>query len=84
MATATSFDDHLANQLLAQRIIFLGTEVNDESAQRACSQLLLLAAEDPHAPAVEFARSAFQHACVACSWDPTLAATATGTPPPVH
>jgi ATP-dependent Clp protease protease subunit len=49
MATATSFDDHLANQLLAQRIIFLGTEVNDESAQRACSQLLLLAAEDPHA-----------------------------------
>jgi ATP-dependent Clp protease protease subunit len=49
MATATSFDDHLANQLLAQRIIFLGTEVNDESAQRVCSQLLLLAAEDPHA-----------------------------------
>jgi ATP-dependent Clp protease, protease subunit len=48
-ATTTSFDDHLANQLLAQRIIFLGTEVNDESAQRACSQLLLLAAEDPHA-----------------------------------
>ena len=49
MATATSFDDHLANQLLAQRIIFLGTEVNDESAQRVCSQLLLLSAEDPHA-----------------------------------
>ena len=49
MATATSFDDHLANQLLAQRIIFLGTEVNDESAQRVCSQLLVLAAEDPHA-----------------------------------
>ena len=48
MATATSFDDHLANQLLAQRIIFLGTEVNDESAQRVCSQLLLLAAEDPN------------------------------------
>ena len=49
MANATSFDDHLANQLLAQRIIFLGTEVNDESAQRVCSQLLVLAAEDPHA-----------------------------------
>ena len=49
MATSTSFDDHLANQLLAQRIIFLGMEVNDESAQRVCSQLLLLAAEDPHA-----------------------------------
>ena len=49
MATATSFDDHLANQLLAQRIIFLGTEVNDESAQRVCSQLLVLAAEDQRA-----------------------------------
>lgn len=43
---ATTFDDHLANQLLAQRIVFLGTEVNDESAQRVCSQLLILAHED--------------------------------------
>jgi hypothetical protein len=41
------------------------------------------AADDPHALAVEFARSAFQHACEACSWDPALAATASGTPPPV-
>jgi ATP-dependent Clp protease protease subunit len=49
MATATSFDDHLANQLLAQRIIFLGTDVTDESAQRVCSQLLVLAAEDQRA-----------------------------------
>ena len=40
-------------------------------------------AADPHAMAVEFARSAFQHACVACSWDPALAATATGAQPPV-
>jgi len=46
---ATTFDDHLANELLAQRIVFLGTEVNDESAQRVCAQLLVLAGEDPHA-----------------------------------
>jgi ATP-dependent Clp protease protease subunit len=46
---ATTFDDHLANQLLAQRIVFLGTEVNDESAQRVCSQLLVLAGEDQQA-----------------------------------
>ena len=26
-------------------------------------------APDPHAAALEFARSAFQHACVACGWD---------------
>lgn len=38
---------------------------------------------DPHAAALEFARSAFRHACAACDWDPQLAATADGTPPPV-
>ncbi len=41
------------------------------------------AAADPHAFALEFARSAFSHACAACEWDPVLAATAQGTPPPV-
>jgi Family of unknown function (DUF5996) len=40
--------------------------------------------EDPHAAAVEFARSAFQHACVLCDWDPALAASADSVPPPVH
>jgi len=38
---------------------------------------------DPHAVALEFARSAFRHACAVCDWDPQLAATAHGTPPPV-
>jgi hypothetical protein len=38
---------------------------------------------DPRAAAVEFARSAFRHACVVCGWDPGLAATLDGTPPPV-
>ena len=42
------------------------------------------AAADPHATAVEFARSAFRHACVVCGWDPGLAASADGTPPPVR
>jgi hypothetical protein len=41
-------------------------------------------ADDPHTYAVEFARSAFRHGCIACSWDPGLAATAEGTPPPVR
>jgi hypothetical protein len=43
----------------------------------------LVAAEDPHARALEFARSAFRHACATCGWDPELAATADATPPPV-
>jgi hypothetical protein len=39
---------------------------------------------DPHAVALEFARSAFRHACAVCDWDPQLAGSADGTPPPVR
>ncbi|MBV9207576.1 MAG: hypothetical protein JO037_19740 [Actinobacteria bacterium] len=42
------------------------------------------AAADPHAAGLEFARSAFRHACVVCGWDAALAASADGTPPPVR
>src|ERR1022692_1088329 len=41
------------------------------------------ASADPHATALEFAQSTFRHACAACAWDPQLAASAAGTPPPV-
>jgi ATP-dependent Clp protease protease subunit len=40
-------DDQLASQLLAQRIVLLGTQVDEVSANRVCSQLLVLSAEDP-------------------------------------
>jgi ATP-dependent Clp protease protease subunit len=46
-ATATgSLDDQLTARLLHQRIILLGTEVDDPVANRLCTQLLLLSAED--------------------------------------
>jgi hypothetical protein len=38
---------------------------------------------DPHALALEFAHSAFRHACDVCEWDPVLARSAEGDPPPV-
>jgi hypothetical protein len=41
------------------------------------------AAVDPRAAAVEFARSAFRHACAVCQWDPRLAASTDGQPPPI-
>jgi hypothetical protein len=41
------------------------------------------ASADPRAVALDFARRVFRHACVMCEWDPTLAASAEGTPPPV-
>ena len=39
---------------------------------------------DPHGLAIEFAHSAFQHACTVCEWDPVLAESAAGSPPPIH
>src|SRR5580658_10958898 len=50
VAEPTSFgtlDDQLIARLLYQRIIVLGTEVDDRVANRLCGQLLLLSAEDP-------------------------------------
>jgi Family of unknown function (DUF5996) len=41
------------------------------------------ASDDPHAFALEFAHSAFRHACIVCGWDETLAASAESAPPPV-
>jgi Family of unknown function (DUF5996) len=38
---------------------------------------------DPHALALEFAHSAFGHACEVCQWDPVLAESVEGVPPPV-
>jgi hypothetical protein len=38
---------------------------------------------DPRAVALDFARSAFRHACTVCAWDSALAASAEGTPPPL-
>lgn len=42
-----SFDDHLLLGLHHQRILQLGQEVDDAIANRLCTQLVLLAQEDP-------------------------------------
>lgn len=41
-------------------------------------------AADPRAAALEFARSAFLHACRVCEWDRELPASLEGTPPAVR
>jgi uncharacterized protein DUF5996 len=41
-------------------------------------------AEDPHALALEFAHAAYGHACTVCAWNPVLAASVEGDPPPIH
>jgi hypothetical protein len=43
----------------------------------------LRSSPNPHAAALDFARSAFRHACEVCDWDPALPASIDGTPPPV-
>ncbi|HYQ68607.1 ATP-dependent Clp protease proteolytic subunit [Actinophytocola sp.] len=47
MTMTASLDDAIFERLLRDRIVFLGSEVTDESANRITAQLLLLAAEDP-------------------------------------
>jgi hypothetical protein len=44
----------------------------------------LRSAEDPHGLALDFARKVFGHACAVCGWDPTLAGSAEGRPPPIR
>ena len=39
---------------------------------------------DPRGAALAFARSAFKHACAVCEWDPALAVSAEGVPPPLQ
>ncbi|MDR1079311.1 MAG: ATP-dependent Clp protease proteolytic subunit [Propionibacteriaceae bacterium] len=43
-----SMNDAVYQALLANRIIFLGSELKDENANAICAQMLLLNAEDPH------------------------------------
>jgi len=42
-----NLDDSVFNRLLRERIVFLGSVVEDTIANAICAQLLLLAAEDP-------------------------------------
>jgi hypothetical protein len=41
------------------------------------------ASDDPHREALAFALSAARHACAVCDWDPALARSIDGDPPPV-
>jgi hypothetical protein len=43
----------------------------------------VVASASPSATALDFARSAFSHACAVCDWDPAIAASAEGRPPPM-
>ncbi|MCF1765877.1 ATP-dependent Clp protease proteolytic subunit [Corynebacterium argentoratense] len=47
MSDGMNLSDSVYQRLLKERIIFLGTDVNDEIANKLCAQILLLSAEDP-------------------------------------
>ncbi|MEV6392170.1 MULTISPECIES: ATP-dependent Clp protease proteolytic subunit [Nocardia] len=50
MTSATAglnLSDSVYERLLRERIIFLGTQVDDDIANKLCAQILLLSAEDP-------------------------------------
>jgi len=44
----------------------------------------VIAGPDPHASAVAFGRSVLAHACGVCDWDPDLAGSLKGSPPPLR
>jgi uncharacterized protein DUF5996 len=44
----------------------------------------VVASADPFATALEFGRSFALHACAVCAWDPALAASLEGRPPPIR
>ncbi len=46
-ASGLNLSDSVYERLLRERIIFLGTQVDDDIANKLCAQLLLLSAEDP-------------------------------------
>ena len=43
----------------------------------------VVAAADPHATALAFARSFVDYACAVCEWDPALSGSLRGSPPPI-
>ncbi len=46
-STGMNLSDSVYERLLRERINFLGTQVDDEIANKLCAQILLLSAEDP-------------------------------------
>jgi ATP-dependent Clp protease, protease subunit len=46
LPTGQILQDQLFQRLLGERIVFIGQEIDDNLANRVCSQLLLLSAED--------------------------------------
>ncbi|MBV7281835.1 MULTISPECIES: ATP-dependent Clp protease proteolytic subunit [Corynebacterium] len=47
-AAGLNLSDSVFERLLRERIIFLGSQVDDEIANKLCAQILLLSAEDPN------------------------------------
>lgn len=44
----------------------------------------VVASSDPFAAALQFGQSVVAHACTVCGWDPALARSAQGDPPPIR
>jgi hypothetical protein len=65
------------------RLSAAGSRWDDELGEYVLDWDVAIASGNPRELALEFARSAFQHACLTCGWDPELAASAAGEPPPV-
>jgi len=57
---------------------------NSELGEYVLEWDVVRAATNPRETALKFGRSVFQHACDICEWDPALASSAEGDPPPIR
>jgi len=57
---------------------------NGELGEYVLDWDVVRASTDPRGTVQRFAQAVFQHACEVCGWDPGLAGSAEGTPPPIR
>jgi hypothetical protein len=61
-----------------------GERWNDDLGEFVLDWDEVVASADPFATALDFGRSFARHACTVCAWDPELAASIQGDPPPIR
>ena len=61
-----------------------GERWNDDLGEFVLDWDEVVASADPFATALDFGRSFARHACTVCAWDPALAASIQGDPPPIR
>jgi hypothetical protein len=74
---------HPAQEGFGEKTIAAGGRWDGGLGEYVLDWDVVAASANPRKTALDFAQSIFQHACDICEWDPSLAASAEGDPPPI-